>query len=345
MENFWSDIWKFVKSLFPSFGFGLFAVASILCIHFIFLHKKKGAGNEKVFSRQIVQVVVGLVGLIGVVILLPVSESLRNQLIGLIGLLLSGIIAFSSTNIIANLMGGILLRITKPFRTGDFIRVGDYFGRVTERGLFDTEIQTETRELVALPNTFLINNPVTTIRTSGTIVSASLSLGYDVSHSKIEPLLIEAARKCELQDPFVHIVELGNFSVTYRISGLLLEVKWLISARSELFRAVLDTLHEAGIEIMSPSFMNQRRVPDEKKIIPRRSAKIETNESTMAEEIVFDKADEAEERDASIIHLNEEIEQLRASLKEASAEEKDKLTARLDQAVAELKEIENPEKE
>jgi len=50
--------------------------------------------------------------------------------------------------------------------------VGDYFGRVTERGLFHVEIQTEDRDLATLPNMFLVSQPrsesiETTLETAG----------------------------------------------------------------------------------------------------------------------------------------------------------------------------------
>ena len=182
--------------------------------HWLLIKRHPELGNERLFPRQLIMLGLTLAGLLAVVFVLPVSESSRNQLMGLIGILISGVFAFSSATVTSNLMAGMLLRITKPFRVGDFIRIGDHFGRVSERGLFDTEIQTETRELIALPNTYCIGNPVTTIRSSGTIISATLSLGYDLDHRRIEPLLMEAAEACGLSEPFVHILELGNFSVT-----------------------------------------------------------------------------------------------------------------------------------
>ena len=121
-------------------------------IHWCLIKRHPGLGSERKFPRQLILLVLTLVGVVGVIIALPIDESVRKQLLGLIGVLASGLIAFSSTNIVSNLMAGILLRMTKPFRTGDFIRVGDHFGRVSERGLFDTEIQSESRELIALPN-------------------------------------------------------------------------------------------------------------------------------------------------------------------------------------------------
>ena len=121
-------------------------------------------------------------------------------------------------------------------------------------------IQNEFRDLVTIPNLYLTTHPVTTTRSSGTIVSATVSLGYDVSRTKIEELLLVAAGNTGLQDPFVQILDLGDFSVTYRISGLLTNVKRLLSARTRLRAAMLTALHEAGVEIVSPTFRSLLRM-------------------------------------------------------------------------------------
>ncbi len=314
------------------------AVIAVLCaFHWFLIGRNPHHGSERKFPRQIILIGLSIVGLLIIVFTLPISESSRNQLIGLIGLLISGLIAFSSTSIVSNLMAGILLRITRPFRTGDFIRVADHFGRVSERGLFDTEIQTETRELIALPNTFLITNAVTTIRSSGTIISATVSLGYDAHHSLVESSLIKAAEKCELEEPFVHILDLGNFSVTYRISGLLTEVKRLITARSNLYQKILDTLHEQNIETMSPNIMDQRRIPDDKKVIPNIAIKESTEEKVSAEEIAFDKAEAAEVVEKTKQDVIKEIEGLEAAMNEASEDDKSQLKERIEECRKYLK--------
>lgn len=315
---------------FESFGplvIMVTAVGVMLWVaHWLLIKRHPDLGNERLFPRQLIMLGLTLLGLLAVVLVLPVSDTSRNQLMGLIGILISGIFAFSSTAVTSNLLAGVLLRITKPFRVGDFIRIGEHFGRVSERGLFDTEIQTETRELIALPNTYCISNPVTTIRSSGTIISASLSLGYDLDHTRIEPLLMEAAKSSGLSEPFVHILELGNFSVTYRVSGLLEDPKRLISARSKLYARVLDTLHGHGIEIMSPSFMNQRKIDDNTKIVPamKTLTKLEEPES-LAEDIAFDKAEQAEQLEYEKLQLAKEIEKLEASLKQLTDEDEKKV--------------------
>jgi len=300
-------------------------VFALLAAHWFLIRRNADLGKERLFPRQIIMFGLALVGLVAMVLVLPTNEESRNRLLGIIGLLVSGVVAFSATNIVASLMAGILLRITTPFRIGDFIRVGDHFGHVSERGLFDTEIQSESRELIAIPNTYLASHPVTTIRTSGTIISTTLSLGYDVHHSQIEPLLLRAAEESGLEEPFVHILELGNFAVTYRISGFLPEVKWLITARSNLCRAVLDTLHGQGIEIMSPTYMNQRRVDDAGKIISTIVQEDVSTQPVMAEDIVFDKAEQAEQTEDERQKLINDMQELETALKEAPEEEKQRI--------------------
>ncbi len=324
-------------------------VLVLWAMHWLLLGRKRELGNEARFPRQIILLGFSIAGLLAMVFSLPIEASSRNQLIGLIGLLISGLIAFSSTTVVSNLMAGILLRITKPFRTGDFIRVGEHFGRVSERGLFDTEIQTESRELISLPNTLLITQAVNTVRSSGTIISATLSLGYDVHHGEAEALLKQAAEKCELEDPFVHILELGNFSVTYRVSGVLTEVKRLITARSHLYQKILDTLHEQQIEIMSPSIMNQRRIADDAKVLPEKTSQArhkaeKPKDDNIAENIAFDKAEAAEAAEKTRQEISDEIKALEARLGDADKDQKSDLKAQIDQLKQKLKSIDEAAK-
>ncbi len=310
--------------------------------HWLLLKRDKDLSNEKKFPRQLVMLGLTIVGIVFIALAMPVDISSRNQLIAFVGLVVSGIFAFSSTTVFANLMGGLMLRIHRPFRSGDFIRIKEHFGRVAARGLFDTEIQTETRELITIPNLYVITNPVQVMRSSGTIISGAVSLGYDVHHSVIEPLLKEAATRAGLEEPFVHITELGDFSITYRTHGLLTDVKSLLTARSELKRCILDSLHEGGVEIVSPNFMNQRPLKDGQKFIPKpvivdQSGKEEATPT--AEDIAFDKAEKAEQRELEQERLEKEIKELEEQLKEAGEEQKESLAGRIERARAALKEL------
>ncbi len=289
-------------------------VGGLALAHWLLIGRHaKRLGAQRV-GRQAVMLLLTLLALLLVVLAFPMDGETRGQVLGLTGLVLTAVIALSSTTFVANAMAGLMLRAVGNFRLGDFVRIEQQFGRVTEVGLFHTEIQTADRDLTTLPNLYLISHPVTVVRASGTITSTTLSLGYDVPHARVEELLEAAAAESGLQECFVQVLELGNFAITYRVAGFLADTKQLISARSRLRVAVLDALHAAGIEIVSPSFMNQRQLPVEQPVLPTPAVvpRPAPAEEKHPEKVIFDKAERAGELDA----LREEQRALLAELAE-----------------------------
>jgi small conductance mechanosensitive channel len=304
----------------PFFAVLLVSGAVLAVVRWLLFVRKAGRLARAALVRQLAMLGLTAVAVIGLILAMPISDNSRGQLLGLIGLVLTAVIGLSSTTFVGNAMAGLMLRAVHAFHPGDFLKTMDHFGRVTERGLLHTEIQTEDRDLTTLPNLYLVTNPVTVVRYSGTIVSATVSLGYDVPHGRIEEVLLEAARAAELQEPFVQILELGDFSVQYRVAGFLSEVKYLLSVRSRLRARMLDALHGAGIEIVSPAFMNQRQLRPDERFIPRQPANgrpTPVEEGRPApEDIMFDKAELAESReqlDERLAAVGERIEALRQS--------------------------------
>jgi small conductance mechanosensitive channel len=275
------------------------------------------------FSRQLTLLVLGGTCVVLAVMALPLEDKTQQNMLAILGLVLSVAVALSSTTFVGNMMAGLMLRSIGSFAPGDFVRIEDQFGRVTVRGLFHTEIQTEDRDLATIPNLYLVSKPIKVVRSSGTFLSATLSLGYEYSHTQIIPLLKQAAVNTGLEDPFVRLMELGDDSVQYQIAGFLSEVKQLLSMRSSLRRHVLDTLHGAGVEIVSPNFMNQRRLDPSKPVMPTAavhgSPTATHTEDEVPEELIFDKADRAEKQEqlrteqrtlaARIAELEKELDQ------------------------------------
>ena len=257
------------------------------------------------FRRQLIQLAGVLVIILTLILFLPLDGTLRGQLLSLFGIVLSATIALSSTTLVGNVMAGIMLKTIKSCRPGYYITVGDHFGRITTMDLLHTEIQTEERDLTTLPNLYLISNPVRVMRTSGTIIFVELSLGYDVPRHAIEKQLLAAATETGLESPFVQIRELGDFSVTYRVSGLLTEINRLLDKRRELRARTMDSLHAADIEIVSPNFMNTRNFDTAERFVPEAeevTEPVDAGGSTDA--LVFDKAEEAE----SVTKLREKLQ-------------------------------------
>ena len=282
------------------------------------LHRRWRDKPDAQFRFQLIMLSVTLAAVLAVIIALPIDDALRGQLLSLIGILLSAAIALSSTTFIGNIMAGIMLKAVRSARPGDFVTIGDLTGRITEMDLLHTQVQTEFRDLVTVPNLYMVAHPLHVVRASGTIISAEVSLGYDIHHRKVSEVLVEAAAATGLQDGFVHVRELGDFAVTYRVAGLLEDVQSLISARAQLRKAVLDALHAADIEIVSPNFMNTRSIGDGQRLIPAVDQRqvVGAEPEKQVESIAFDIAEEA----ASLEELRKAIDAIDAEL---SAEGKD----------------------
>ncbi len=292
--DFLKDPLTYLLEWAPSLLAGTLGVLGYILVR-RWLERDRRASSTYAFRNQAILVSLGFLILIVLILTVPIGDSRRGQILNLVGLLLTAAIALSSTTILGNGMAGIMLRAVRGFHIGDFILCGAHFGRVSEQGLFHTEIQTPDRELVTLPNLHLITHPVTTIRSSGTVVSSTVSLGYDAPRQVVEPLLIEAAEAAGLEDPFVQVTDLGDFSVTYRVAGLLKKVSRVITIRSRLKKRMIDRLHAGGVEIVSPTFMNQRVYDTGTSFIARPVRVDPSTEAADAapESLVFDKAEVA----------------------------------------------------
>jgi len=316
----------------------ILVVAAIFYLTRIFLDRQSRGKTDASLIRGIVMFTIGLVGVIAIILALPLGDSLRGQITSLIGIVLSAVLALSSATFIGNALAGIMLRAVNSFKVGDFIRVTDHFGRVTERGLFHTEIQTENSDLLTLPNLFLATNPVKVTRSSGTFISGICSLGYDVNHKKIEKALIKATEMTGLKDGFVRIQELGDFSVVYQVYGMIEDVKTILSTESRLNGNILDALHEADIEIVSPNFMNQRQV-GETIFIPKKMRTTTTQPTDSPEDKIFEKADEAESLEKQKTKVKEVEEKIKALTEELKGATEEETKAKLEKNIEQLKGI------
>lgn len=298
--SFFEALWAAAAPALPPALTVIGTVGVALIVRFL-LRRVSRTRESLPFRRQIASFLVVLAGVFAFVVALPIDREIRAQILSVLGVLLSAIIALSSTSFVGNAMAGLMLRIVGGYRPGDFVRVGDVLGRVSDQGLFHTEIQTIRRDLVSVPNLYMTQHPVHVTRSGGTFVSATVSLGFDVGHGDAEAALLSAAEAADLKDPFVMVNAILDHAVEYEVYGLLEETKHLLTSRSTLRKAVLDSLHATGIEVLSPQFVNRREYGADMRFVPESTGHVESSggatdheEESNAEELAFDKADEAE---------------------------------------------------
>ena len=139
------------------------------------------------------------------------------DLFGLLGI--GGVaIGFAFRDILQNLLAGILLLLTQPFRLGDQIRTGEFEGTVEDIRIRATTIRTYDNRRAVIPNSDLFSGKVlvnTAYEKRRVAIRLGIGNGDDIAEAK--RVLLEAARGAEgvLADPapVVRVAQLGDFAV------------------------------------------------------------------------------------------------------------------------------------
>lgn len=273
------------------------------------------SGRLKNASDLVKNSITFLIVLIGLIVFITALEyDGKDKILEILGIIISAGIALSSTTILGNLIAGFMIKANSNYNIGDLIVIGEYNGRVQKLGLFHTLIQIEDSNVITIPHLHLATQVVKVMRKSNTVIFTTVSLGYEVSRLQIEAALKRAASSIGLEEPYVYITELGDFSVVYKIHGFLEDSTKYLSTTSKLNGAVMDSLHSEGIEIVSPAFMNQKALKNEQFLpsVNVESPKVKEEESS-PEDKVF-----AETKQAELEHNKKELNKVEESLTKLS---------------------------
>lgn len=172
--------------------------------------------------------------------------------------------SLGSSNAIANMVAGLVITYMRPFKIGDFIKIGDVSGEVIEKTALVTRIRTPKFEDITIPNATVLSSTSTNYsantkqETNGLLIHTTVTIGYDVPWKDIHKALIEAALKTELVEqtppPFVLQTSLDDFYVSYQINVYTKEPTKQPRIYSSLHQNIQDSFNAAGIEIMSPHY-------------------------------------------------------------------------------------------
>jgi small-conductance mechanosensitive channel len=190
----------------------------------------------------------------------------------LIGLMIS----LGATSVVGQAAAGLILTYTRTLRPGEFVKIGEYEGTVTELGMFTTRIRTGLGEVLTLPNS-MITGTVTknysrTVQGPGYVVDTVVTIGYDTPWRQVEAMLLEAARRTPgvLEDPAAQVFQtaLSDFYPEYRLVAQAIPSQPRPRAvlLSMLHANIQDVFNEYSVQIMSPHYLGD---PQHEKWVPK----------------------------------------------------------------------------
>ncbi|MPY67045.1 mechanosensitive ion channel [Deinococcus sp. SDU3-2] len=248
--------------------FGLFWLLSRVLVGLL-KRVLRRAGQSPYVGRalgQVVEVVVLAVGvLVAATIIFPTLNA--ATLFGTLGFT-SVAIGFAFKDIFQNLLAGLLILITRPFRIGDQIISGATEGTVEDIQVRATVVRTYDNRKVVIPNSDLFTGRVT-VNTAfeKRSVSLPLTLPHGTDLEQARTLLVGAARGvpdlAEDPPPSVVLTDLNS-------GGLTLSLRYWVSptqrrevtaTTDEVLTAVHARLREAGVNLAPPPGVALEGVP------------------------------------------------------------------------------------
>jgi small-conductance mechanosensitive channel len=190
----------------------------------------------------------------------------------LIGLMVS----LGGASVIGQAFSGIILMYVRLFRRGDYVRIGDNEGTVTELGMFATRIRTGLGEEISISNAAVLaattKNYSRAVPGTGFVLDTTVTIGYSTPWRQVEAMLTEAARRTEdiahAPEPVVRQIALSDFYAEYRLIAHSPAERPLVRAEvlHHLHANIQDVFNEHGVQIMSPHYMMD---PKEPQVVPK----------------------------------------------------------------------------
>lgn len=201
-----------------------------------------------------------------VVLIWPYLPASRSGAFKGVAAFLGLLVTFGSAGAVSNVMGGIVMIYMRPFRVGDRVKISDTVGDVVERGMLITRLRTPKNVEITIPNSMVLGSHIVnysaTAKEGGIILHTAVTIGYDAPWREVHEAMKEAARRTDgilaEPEPFVLQSALGDYAVTYELNAYTAEPARMLALYSGLHENLQDSLAEAGIEILSPTYHSLR---------------------------------------------------------------------------------------
>lgn len=170
--------------------------------------------------------------------MIAIPDFTPAQLISALGIG-SVAIGFAFKDIFQNLLSGILLLLSEPFRIGDRIVSGSFEGTVENIEIRATTLRTYDGRRIVIPNAQLFTSPVTVNTSSGryrqsTSFNVSAQLDIDAVKNRVISAVLEQCGH-DISDPQIAVIELSDGSAT-------LELRWWSQGHADNNRILDEVL-------------------------------------------------------------------------------------------------------
>ena len=114
-------------------------------------------------------------------------------------------VSLSMQTALSNVAGALMILTAKPFRSGDYVQIGDKAGTVLTIGAVYTSLRTYDNQIIYLPNSQITAGSIVNMTSEDVRrIDVNVSASYDDAADKVRDRPVEA-----------HVVSYGDSSIQY----------------------------------------------------------------------------------------------------------------------------------
>lgn len=174
-------------------------------------------GTLKKYLKIAIKIILYFILAIIVVDALGISATSLIAAFSVVGLAAS--LAVQDT--LSNLASGVMLIVSKPFRSGDFVEIDDISGTVVIISIVHTKIVTIDNKMIFVPNSKITSSKIVNYTAQEKRrVDLEISASYDSPIETVRTAILKAVDDSELfidkpQPPFVAVLSYDENSIRY----------------------------------------------------------------------------------------------------------------------------------
>ena len=170
--------------------------------------------------------------------------------------MIAAIIGLALQMNLSNIISGITISLEKPFKIGDWVKVGEQEGKVLETNWRTTRLETRDESVLCIPNSVVFNSHIHNFHYPDDLFLLEMSLQIDLAHrpERVEKILMDAVMDTEemLKEPKPTVdIEVGSHSVTYSITFAVRDYERRDDYLTIAWKYVWNHLNRAGITLAS----------------------------------------------------------------------------------------------
>ncbi|MEO5788968.1 MAG: mechanosensitive ion channel family protein [Gelidibacter sp.] len=224
------------------------------------------ATNLKFLQRALGFVII-MVGLSFVIFMIPNLKHIATTILAGAGVLVA-VIGFASQQVLSNLISGIMIVVTKPYRLKDRVTVRSNSGVVEDITLRHTIIKNYENKRVIIPNSIMSNEVIVNANFADDMccqwVEISISYTANIKKAKAimkeevvtHPLFIDHRKylnkKMDTDIAPIRVIAVGEFSITLRAWTWAANPGDAYVMGCDLLENIKERFDKEGIEIPYP---------------------------------------------------------------------------------------------